>query len=50
MWAPCRKDTFLFTLELRWSNLALLIVVVFEADVKDEDDPDVAETIKTFQT
>ena len=48
MGAPSRKDTFLLTLELGRSNLALLIVVVFEADVEDENYPDVAEAIKTL--
>ena len=48
MGAPSRKDTFLLTLKLWRSYLALLIIIVFEADMEDEDYPDVAEAIKTL--
>ena len=44
-----RKDTLLGSFELWWLDFALFVVVVIQANVEDEDDPDVAEAIKTFE-
>ena len=40
-----REDALLGSLELWWLDLALFVVVVIQANVEDEDDPDIAEAI-----
>ena len=44
-----REHSLLRSFKLGWLYLALLIVVVVEADVKYEDDPDVAEAVQPLE-
>ena len=45
MGRPSCKHSLLRALKLWWLYLSLLVVIIFETDVEDKDNPDVAKTI-----
>ena len=45
---PCRKHSLLLTFKLWRRNFCLPVVVLIKANVKDEDNPDIAKVFETF--